>query len=256
MQLRKLCFTLWVVVLCSACGVRLKKGFPSVVLPSPIEQFVRQRPPVAPWKLSQTLSIPNSLSASLQTVVLPGQGICISVRTFVVYEVARLYFLPQEVWLFDKYNKGYYQASYAEVNSLLVHRIPWALSYSLLEALLLGYFPEEANIEKVFPDMQIEALIPMAQSPLHYTIAPDTVNLQVTLPSGAHWGIRYTHYSSIEEGHLPRWVQMRWGSSQSATIETHRILSSQDVMQQLTPKVPQHYTRLYSHDLLNLLQSL
>ena len=95
------------VLLLWGCGSRR----PSVTPNSSSRQnreamaFSSARPIAAPWQVKANLTLEvegSSISLDANASVVVGEGIYASLRPFVLFEIARVYLLPEEIVVIDK----------------------------------------------------------------------------------------------------------------------------------------------------------
>ncbi len=103
------------ILIFSACSVRKQRTADEgahVIMPKS-ETFAM--PIVASWKISADLTAlyqGSSMSLSADVSLVVGQGIYASLRPFILYELARVYLLPNEVVVIDKHNGAYVREQY------------------------------------------------------------------------------------------------------------------------------------------------
>lgn len=227
--------------------------------------FSSARPIAAPWQVKANLTLEvegSSISLDANASVVVGEGIYASLRPFVLFEIARVYLLPEEIVVIDKHNKTYLRASYQQLNAACQDQFPLPLSYPLLEGLLLGYLPQELEVEKMVTPHQALVKLPQNKLSLLYTIGENMRPnaLESSPVSGGVLKATYTHYTSHEKGLLPDRCSYRvlqdGASTLSLEIEGSSYRRSEQARDHLIVTIPSGYRQLTIKEALQLISSL
>lgn len=254
------------LLMLSSCGTRqevLEASATIAVRPKEyLRQFSETRVEPVPWQASGSLAIEiPSFSIDVRTDISfhPGYGFYFSFRPLLFAEVARIYILPEELVVIDRYNERYFRTSY----DYLSQQLTFPLSYSILESLLLGEavrpfekigFAEEGEVEVHPSDWPIY---------LHYRLN-DLIrpHRAVTMPlyRGVHAVIDYASYASRTPGALPTDVKIqvfRQGHRQVALHYVSRSLHREvSAAERLRPNIPFEYREMRTDEVARLLRSL
>ncbi len=250
-QMRSFFFLFLGILIFSACSVRKQRTADEgahVIMPKS-ETFAM--PIVASWKISADLTAlyqGSSMSLSADVSLVVGQGIYASLRPFVLYELARVYLLPNEVVVIDKHNGAYVRVTYEQLNASLRHKLPIRLSYAMLEGLLLGYVPQDLQMEKGSSAQQYVATLPQSAIQLNYMMGNNLRPTQLeSAPAHEGYVLRasYGQYTTPEEGAFPRSssYQLFSGGKKEFSIEVQgrSYARSERVRQQLEVVIPSRY---------------
>lgn len=255
------------IALLSACGTRRSTTSQnnSTIQSEEAIAFAEARPIAAPWQIKADLSLGaegSSISLSADVALVVGQGIYASLRPFVLYEVARVYLLPQEVVIIDKHNKTYLRASYQQLNATLHPQFPLTLSYPLLEGLLLGYLPQGLEVDKMTAPHQAQVQLPEVKLSLLYTIGSNMRPsvLESSSVNGTIVRANYSHYTTHEKGILPdrcSYRVLQSGASKfTLEIEGNSYTRSERAYERISIAIPSGYRQLSIKEALQLLTPL
>lgn len=255
------------ITLLWSCGSRRPSATPNAPTKQnrEAEAFSLARPIAAPWQVKASLTLGakgSTISLDANASVVVGEGIYASLRPFVLFEIARVYLLPEEIVIIDKHNKTYLRASYQQLNAACQDQFPLPLSYPLLEGLLLGYLPQDLEVEKMVTPHQALVKLPQNKLSLLYTIGenmrPNT--LESSPVEGAVLKATYSHYTSHEKGILPdqcSYQVLQDGTNTfSLEIEGSSYRRSEQAHEQLIVAIPSGYRQLTVKEALQLISSL
>ncbi|WP_303086648.1 DUF4292 domain-containing protein [Porphyromonas circumdentaria] len=254
---------LFVLFSCSTRREALESPTTIAVRPQDyLRQFTETRVEPIAWQGSGSLGVEVSgFSIDVRTDIsfFPGYGFFFSFRPMLFAEVARIYILPDEVIVIDRYNERYFRASY----DYLSEQISFSLSYSMIESLFLG--EAVRPYEKVaFAEEGAVELHPLGAPIYLYYRLNDLIrpHRAMTMPlfKGVYATIDYASYSDRLPGALPTDINIQVFRQGYKQVGLHYVSRSlrRDITaaDRLRPEIPVQYRELREDEITRLLSSL
>lgn len=227
-----------------------------------MQQFANARAESIPWQASGTLSIATkgfSVDVRADISLFPERGLYMSLRPLPFVEVARIYLLPDQFILIDKYDERYFATSYEELNK----ELKFPISYSLIESLILGEavrpFERMTFVEGGKIEVQPEQYPVAVRYTLNDLLRPHKA---VTTPAyrGFYAEIDYNEYAHRMPGALPTNMKVqifKMGSLEGSVRYINRSLKREvEAANKLVPYIPSGYRQLSAQEAVRMLRQL
>lgn len=260
------CTLLSLLLTVVSCGTQKQAiEAPTTVAVHPQEylrQFADARVESIPWQGSGTLGIEvPGFSIDVRTDVsfYPGHGFYCSFRPMLFAEVARLYLLPEEIVVIDRYNQRYFRTSYERLGE----QLSFPLTYSMVEALLLGEAVRPFEQMLLAEEGEVEVHLSEAPIYLRYSLN-DLIrpHRAITMPQfkGVYATMDYDMYADRTPGSLPTGLRLqlfRQGRKQLLLHYVSRSLRRETTAaDRLRPEIPPQYREMREDEVKRLLDNL